>query len=190
MGKRNVAPAISTSPADHRDPAYVAVVGHLPQHEVCHVGPPDLRPRPLADHADAIRAPLRGVGQPRGAHDRPLAVARLIAINEENGQLLGAVSDAACGERRHVVYSGPFYAWLHGVVAGLLARASEAGETPPLDVAWLADALLAPLAIDLYLFQRRERGFAPEQLLAGMRQLLAGLQVSTPAVAETGGRGN
>lgn len=133
-------------------------------------------------------------GPPEDTADRPalsrleFVLARLIAFNEENGQLLGGVSDAACGERRHVVYSGPFYAWLHGVVAGLLAHAVEAGETPPLDAAWFADALLAPLAIDLYLFQRRERGFAPERMLAGVQQLLAGLRVSSPSVAVTDAR--
>ncbi|CAA9583609.1 MAG: Transcriptional regulator, AcrR family [uncultured Thermomicrobiales bacterium] len=132
---------------------------------------------------------------PGGTADRPalsrleFVLARLIAFNEENGQLLGAVSDAACGERRHVVYSNPFYNWLHGIVAGLLARTIEAGEAPPLDVAWFADALLAPLAIDLYLFQRRERGFAPEQILAGVRQLLAGLRAGAAAMPTTGTRG-
>ncbi len=62
-------------------------------------------------------------------------------------------------------------------MATLLRRAVAAGECAPVDIAYLADAILAPLDIDLYLFQRHGRGFAPERITAGLRQLVfAGLR--------------
>jgi AcrR family transcriptional regulator len=119
-----------------------------------------------------------------GADDAPAPLAtlgavleRLVAYNEENGPLLGAVADAAWGERRVIVYDGPFYRWLCQLVTTLLERAVAAGECRPLDSAWFADALLAPLAIDLYLFQRRVRGFTPERIAAAARQLVAALHL-------------
>jgi hypothetical protein len=75
-----------------------------------------------------------------------------------------------------VLYEGPLYAWLHHTVAALLERAMAVGETPPLDAAWFADALLATVAIDLYRFQRQGRGFAPERVTAAVRQLLTSLR--------------
>lgn len=111
---------------------------------------------------------------------------RLVAFNEENGPLLGAMADAACGDRRNVVYSGPFYGWLHQTVGTLLGRAVATRECPSLDVAWFADALLAPLAIDLYLFQRHERGFTPERLIAAVRQLLDRLKAGAAATGVPG----
>lgn len=124
-------------------------------------------------HADT--APLLAPG------DAPLAaladlLARVAAYNEANGPLLGGMADAAWGARRAVVYDGPVYRWLHHLVATLLDRAVAAAECPPLDVPWQADALLAPLAIDLYLFQRRARGFTPERIAAAARASVEGMR--------------
>jgi AcrR family transcriptional regulator len=108
---------------------------------------------------------------------------RVVAYNEANGPLLGAVADAAWGERRAIVYDGPFYGWLHHIVSTLLGRAVAAGECRALDTAWFADALLAPLAIDLYLFQRRVRGFESGRIAAATRQLVAELRLSPPSLS-------
>ena len=97
---------------------------------------------------------------------------RLVDFNEENGPLLGAMRDAAGGGRRHEVYRGPFYGWLRDTTVTLLTRAVEEGEARPLDVEYAADALLAPLNIDLYLFQRHELGMQPERIAAALRGLL------------------
>ncbi len=105
---------------------------------------------------------------------------RLIAFNEENAPLLGAIADAACGDRRGAIYGGPLYQWLYRIVLATVEEALAAGELAPLDAAWLADALLAPLAIDLYLFQRHERGFTPERIAAAVRQFLASLRAGQP----------
>lgn len=43
---------------------------------------------------------------------------------------------------------------------------------PEADVGYLAQALLAPLAADLYVFQRREQGMSIERIKAGLDELL------------------
>jgi hypothetical protein len=54
----------------------------------------------------------------------------------------------------------------------LLEGALRQEETLPLDVGYTADAILAPLAIDLYFFQRYELGYKPRQIFLSLRRLL------------------
>ena len=104
-------------------------------------------------------------------------LARLAEFNEANGPLLGAIRDASGGERRPEMYRSPFYRWLKETVAVLLGRAIERGEIPPLDVEYVADAILAPLNIDLYLFQRHGRGMSTERINQSLsRFVLDGLR--------------
>jgi hypothetical protein len=71
--------------------------------------------------------------------------------------------------------SRPHY-WLHMTISGLLRRAIQAGELPPhLDADYLADALLSPLRVEVFGFQRLLRGFSLERISAGLRSLVAGL---------------
>ena len=102
----------------------------------------------------------------------------LAAFNEENAPLLGAVRDAAGGERRMEMYRNPFYGWLRATVLVLLEQAIAEGEAAPdLDVEYAADFVLAPLNIDLYLFQRHEIGMEPVRITSVLRRLLLyGLQ--------------
>jgi hypothetical protein len=58
------------------------------------------------------------------------------------------------------------------MVLGFLRRAIADGECAPLDADYLADAILAPLAIDLYLYQRRVLDLTPERITAGLQRLL------------------
>jgi AcrR family transcriptional regulator len=103
---------------------------------------------------------------------------RLTAFNEENAPLLGAIVDAACGSRRGEGYRSPFYLWLRVTTLELLQRSIAEGEAAPIDAEVTVDALLAPFAIDVYLYQRRTLGFTPEQIVAATRQLLfEGLRV-------------
>ena len=104
------------------------------------------------------------------AHLDTLLVA-LGAFREENAPLLGAVADAACGERRSALYCLPFYTWLRDTLVALLERAVATGEARPLDVACTADAILASLSIDLYLHQRRTQGFSHTRITAALRSL-------------------
>ena len=104
---------------------------------------------------------------------------RLVAFNEANAPLL----IGACAERPGEWYRSPLYVWLHGTIAALLRRAADARETEAVDIEATADALLAALDIELYRFQREQRGFAPERIAAGVRRTVAGLRapVATPS---------
>lgn len=97
---------------------------------------------------------------------------RLVGFNEKNASLLGAIRDAAGGGRRPEVYRNPFYRWLKETVVTLLERAIGEGEISPLDVEYAADAILAPLNIDLYLFQRHELGMNPERITTALSRLV------------------
>lgn len=99
-------------------------------------------------------------------------VSRLVEFNEENASLLGAIRDAAGGERRFEPFHNPFYQWVRGTVRTLLERAISAGGIPPSDVKYLTDAVIAPLNIDLYLFQRRELGLEPGRIIESFRAFL------------------
>ncbi len=67
--------------------------------------------------------------------------------------------------------------WQHMTVSGLLQTAVQRQEiSPELDVVYIADALLAPLKVDLFRFQREVRGFSLERISAGLRSLAASLR--------------
>ncbi len=103
---------------------------------------------------------------------------RLARFNERNADLLGAIRDGAGGGRRVEMYRNPFYGWLRGMVVALLRLAEEEDEIRPgLDAEGVADALLAALNIDLYLYQRYELGMSRERVLRTLRALLDGLRV-------------
>ncbi len=101
---------------------------------------------------------------------------RLAGFNERNADLLGAIRDAAGGERRVEMYRNPFYGWLRATVTALLRRAEEGGEIrPDLDLECMPDVLLAALNIDLYLYQRRELGMDRGRIVGFLRALLESL---------------
>jgi AcrR family transcriptional regulator len=131
--------------------------------------------------SEEVRARLEDEGEP--ALERiAWLLDRLADFTEKNAPLLGAIRDAAGGERRTEVYRSPFYGWLRACVVALLWRAVERDEAlSDLDVECAADAVLAPLNIDLYLFQRHELGMEPERITVALRRLLLdGLRAATP----------
>jgi AcrR family transcriptional regulator len=135
--------------------------------------------------AEFYREAEAGVGAPDqgSALDRlEFLLTRLVAYIEQKGPLLGAVADAFSGDRRCEFYRSPMYVWLHGSVATLLRQAETAGEIVPLDVDYTADALLAPFNVELYLFQREERGYTQERIIASVRHSINLLR-TTPAPA-------
>ena len=68
--------------------------------------------------------------------------------------------------------------WQYMTVNGLLQAAMSEGEIPDdLDIGYLSDALLSPLKIDIFRFQRQVREFPLERISAGLRSLAAGLQI-------------
>lgn len=100
---------------------------------------------------------------------------RLAEFNEENAPLLGAIRDAAGGERRLEMHGNPFYEWLRETVAAQLSLAVRQGEAASgLDVECAADFVLAPLDIDLYLFQRREMDMERERITRALRAFIRG----------------
>lgn len=112
---------------------------------------------------------------------------RLVSFEEANGQLLSAIVEASCGGRRDLQYRNPLVQWLHCTIAGLLEQAVARRELPALDVTFTADTVLSALAVDLYLFQRQERGFSPQRILQGVRRIyIDGLTAQSAAPAAPG----
>lgn len=67
--------------------------------------------------------------------------------------------------------------WQYMTVSGLLQSAMNAREIPTgLDIAYLADALLASLTADVFQFQRQVRGFSVARISEGLRVLVGGLR--------------
>ncbi|MDQ6660717.1 MAG: TetR/AcrR family transcriptional regulator [Chloroflexota bacterium] len=97
---------------------------------------------------------------------------QLIGFNEANAPLLGAAVDGACGNRRTSPYQSSFYLWLRQIVMALLQHAIVREEIPHRDIEYTADLVLAPLAIDFYLYQRQELGFTQERIASGLQQFL------------------
>ena len=65
---------------------------------------------------------------------------------------------------------------MHTALVDRLERAVANGEIAIDDCVYMADALLAALDVDLYLFQRRQRGYTPQQISTNLKRLLAGLR--------------
>lgn len=100
---------------------------------------------------------------------------RLVWFTEENLDLLYGGYETLSGEERLAYLEHPAREWLRGTALGLLRAAVRDGlldaET---DVEYLADALLAPLNVDLFYHQRRDRGVPVERISAGLRSLVPG----------------
>lgn len=63
--------------------------------------------------------------------------------------------------------------WQHMTVSALLRAAERQGElVPGLDLDYLSEALLAPLNVDTFRFQRRVRGYSTERIAAGLQSLV------------------
>lgn len=116
------------------------------------------------------------------------ALVRLVNIldhfmlfNETNHPLIAAICDASHGDRRHSIHNTPIYVQMRLLVRQLVAAAIANGELPELDIDYMAEVLLAPLAIDLYLFQRHELGFSMERIRQSLSALVfTGLNRATP----------
>jgi AcrR family transcriptional regulator len=66
--------------------------------------------------------------------------------------------------------------WQYMTVSVLLAAAGRKGEIDAsLDLEYLADALLAPLQVDVFRYQRVVRGFSLERISAGLRGIVDAL---------------
>ncbi len=122
----------------------------------------DDRERAFQDGFIRGAAPL-GPGAP--ASERLVAFGHaLLDLVDVQGDLLAAAESGSSGLRlRHQVYG------TYRIHVGALLRQA----VPGADVAYLTDALLAPLAVDVVLFQRRDLGLPLDELKAGWSALCA-----------------
>jgi len=99
----------------------------------------------------------------------------LVAFTEVHAPLLCEVQRAGLIQEPNHAQLPHF--WQYMTVNGLLQTAVSAGELPAgLDIAYLADALLAPVKADIFQYQRQVRGFSVERISAGLRILVGGLR--------------
>ncbi|MBA4115148.1 MAG: TetR/AcrR family transcriptional regulator [Rubrobacter sp.] len=100
---------------------------------------------------------------------------RLVSFTEENLDLLYGGHETLAGAERLAHFDHPAHEWRRSTALGLLRLARRSGELDAeLDAVYLADALLAPLDVDLYYHQRRVRGISPERIASGIRSLVPG----------------
>jgi AcrR family transcriptional regulator len=79
----------------------------------------------------------------------------------------------AVARRRRDGIASQGYQWMRQALRAWLREAELAGELcDTADIEYLADALLAPLAPDLWLHQRDVLGLSPERLADGLRTLV------------------
>ncbi len=98
----------------------------------------------------------------------------VVGFTEENLDLLYGGNEPLCGADRLERFSHPAYDWRRSTVLGLLRAAARDGEVDlELDLEYLATALLAPLDLDLYYYQRRVQGLPAERIGNGLRSLAA-----------------
>lgn len=97
----------------------------------------------------------------------------LVRFTDANLDLLYGGHETLDGTERLAHYAQPSYGWLRVTVLGLLRAAQREGEVDAnLDAEYAADALLAPLGIDLFYHQRRVLGLSVERMSAGLRSLV------------------
>ena len=100
----------------------------------------------------------------------------VVEFTEANLDLLYGGNEPLCGANRLARFTHPAYDWRRSMVLGLLRAAARDGEVDPgLDLEYLTTALLAPLDLDLYYYQRRVQGLPVERIETGLRSLAAAL---------------
>lgn len=97
---------------------------------------------------------------------------RLVWFTEDNLDLLYGGHEALSGAERLASFDYPSRLWRRWTVVGLLRTAQRGGAVDwDVDADFLADALLAPLEVELFYHQRRVRGISPERIEAGLGAL-------------------
>jgi AcrR family transcriptional regulator len=98
---------------------------------------------------------------------------RLVHFPEENLDLLYGGHDTLQGTERVARYGHPSYGWMRWTVLGLLREAARNGElSEEKDIEYLADAMLAPINVDLCYHQRMVLSLSPERISAGLSSMV------------------
>jgi AcrR family transcriptional regulator len=98
---------------------------------------------------------------------------RLVAFTAENLDLIYGGNEPLCGADRLERFSHPAYDWRRSTVLGLLRVAVSEGDVDTgLDLEYLAQALLAPLEVDLFYYQHRVQGLPAWRISDGVRSLV------------------
>lgn len=100
---------------------------------------------------------------------------RLVWFTEENLDLLYGGNEPLCGADRVSRYAHPAFDWRRWTVLGLLGEAERNGDLgPDLDLEYIAAAILTPLDLDFFYYQRRVQEIPVERISAGLRSLAPG----------------
>lgn len=79
---------------------------------------------------------------------------------------LSSIQAPTCEGRRSIIYHTPLYETLHNVLCQLLDEIMpNSNRAVKLDSKFMADAVLASMAPDLYAFQRQDRGLSKAEIL-------------------------
>ncbi len=96
----------------------------------------------------------------------------MLDYTEEQSHLLGAIHKPKCEGGRSIFYHSPFYESMHGIICDLLEEAiSHKKDFSPMNPVFAADAIMASIAPDLYLFFRRDRGYTNEDIRKNLQSL-------------------
>ena len=100
----------------------------------------------------------------------------LVEFTEVHSPLLIEVQHAGMvpdDPRLNVVRLNLPHIWQYMTVSALLRSAARAGEvTADFDLEYLGEALLAPLQVDYFRFQRQVRGYSTERIAAGLAEMV------------------
>ncbi|HEX2914690.1 MAG TPA: TetR/AcrR family transcriptional regulator [Chloroflexia bacterium] len=130
------------------------------------------------DFQDKVLDYLRSEGQQLDSLEQlGWFVEQLTGYIEHNSAYLKPAREAGYAFNKVSYFSTAMYGWQYSLIRLFLRQAVEKGlARADLDLDYVTEALLAPLQVDLFLYQRQERGYSPARISAGLRQLLEGLR--------------
>jgi TetR/AcrR family transcriptional repressor of mexAB-oprM operon len=79
---------------------------------------------------------------------------------EIKSQWLEAIQAPTCEGRRSIIYRSPLYQTVHSAISELLSEIALKENGLPQNLRFTADAIMASMAPESYLFLRRERGYS------------------------------
>jgi AcrR family transcriptional regulator len=101
-----------------------------------------------------------------------LLIAERIRLAERHLPLFAAIEEATSGMHEQARrFRGPFTSWTHEQIVALLNEGIAQAEVMPVDVAYIADVVLAAMSPALLHYQRHECGYTTERIIAGMQRL-------------------